>query len=188
MWLRVCCGVRIKLHGDFDKLPRPAVIVSNHQSSLETFILQRYFDPLTTILKKELLRIPFFGWGLKSLNPIAIDRSQPAQALKLIRKEGLAHLSACHNVLIFPEGTRKPVGELGDYKRSAADLAKAAKVPIIPIAHNCGENWINKRFIKYPGTVNVFVGAPILLTNTDTKEVMQTIQEWTKKQIHCERF
>lgn len=177
-WLRVCCGITHKIHGDIKHLPSPCVIVANHQSPWETIFLQLQFYPLTTVLKRELLRIPFFGWGMRILKPIAIDRSNPVQALKQIKKTGVERLKEGQSVLIFPEGTRQPVDQLGNFTRSGADIAKAADVPIVVIAHDAGHYWMNKKILKNPGTVNVYVGDVISVGDKNTKQVMQDIHQW----------
>jgi 1-acyl-sn-glycerol-3-phosphate acyltransferase len=182
-WLRLCCGVRVEIQQETNTLPKPCIVVSNHQSAWETIFLQLKFYPLTTVLKKELLNIPFFGWGLRILEPIAIDRSQPIQALKLIKKTALKRLQAGKNVLIFPEGTRNPVGELGSYTRSAADIAKRAAVPIVPIVHNAGSFWLNKQLIKKPGTIKVIIGEAVYPSDKDTKVIMENIETWTQTKL-----
>ena len=136
LWIRICCGVSFNVIGKrhFDRYP--CVVMAKHQSTWETMFLQYYFGPVSTILKKELLRIPFFGWGLASLRPIAIDRSNPIQALKDVKSKGIERLKEGNNLLIFPEGTRTPIGQIGNYARSGADIAVSAGVPIIAVAHN----------------------------------------------------
>lgn len=185
-WLRLCCGVRYQVIGDAHKSQKPYVLVSNHQSTLETFFLQKEFFPLVTVLKKQLLSIPFFGWGLRLMEPIAIDRASPAQALKQVKKMGVQRLNNNRNLLIFPEGTRMPVGQLGSFKRSAVDIAKAAGVPIIPVAHDSGRFWLNKKFIKKPGLVKVIVGEPIDPKSKDSKELMADIQAWMEQQLNAD--
>jgi 1-acyl-sn-glycerol-3-phosphate acyltransferase len=175
-WLAVCCGIRHNVEGNQTALPSPCVIIANHQSPWETIFFQLHFYPLTTVLKRELLRIPFFGWGMRILRPIAIDRGNPMQALKQIKKVGVERLKQGQNVLIFPEGTRQPVEQLGNFARSGADIAKAAGVPIIVVAQNGGHYWHNKKIIKTPGTVNVTIHDPIDVTDKNTKEVMQDIK------------
>ncbi|MEO0442979.1 MAG: lysophospholipid acyltransferase family protein [Pseudomonadota bacterium] len=181
-WLKITCNVRINITGNTQFPSGASVIVANHQSPWETFFFQRYFSPLTTILKKELLNIPFFGWGLRLMDPMAIDRSQPFQSLKQIQEMSLQRLALGKNVLIFPEGTRMPVDQLGEYKRSAADIAKQAGVPIIPIAHNSGTHWLNKKLIKLPGVIQVVIGEPIFIEQQSTKVVIKSIQQWTEQQ------
>ncbi len=177
-WLAVCCGITYQVKGDINNLPKPCVVIANHQSPWETIFLQLQFYPLTTVLKKELLSIPFFGWGMKILKPIAIDRSNPMQALKQIKKTGVERLTSQQSVLIFPEGTRQPVNALGNFARSGADIAKAANVPIVVIAHDAGHYWKNKQFLKTPGVVNVTIQAPISIGDKTTKDVMQEAKQW----------
>lgn len=178
--LRFCCDLRYEVIGNLDKLPRPCVVVANHQSAWETLFLQWHCRPISAVLKKQLLSIPFFGWGLRLTQPIGIDRKQPTQAIKQIKTEGLARLQAGKNVLIFPEGTRMPPDQLGSYMRSAADIAKQAGVPIVPIVHNAGYHWVNKKFIKIPGTIKVIIGEPVDLSEQNTKSAMQAIHAWTQ--------
>lgn len=181
--LRVCCNIRYEIKGNLENITTPCVIVANHQCPWETLFLQWYFRPVSAVLKKQLLSIPFFGWGLKMTQPIGIDRSNPTQAIKQIKILGLERLTAGRNVLIFPEGTRMAPGELGNYMRSAADVAKQANVPLIPVAHDAGKYWLNKKFIKNAGVVQVTIGEPIDLSDKNTKAVMKEIQQWTQQQL-----
>jgi 1-acyl-sn-glycerol-3-phosphate acyltransferase len=182
-WLSVCCGIRYQVIGDLSTIPRPCVVVANHQSPWETIFLQLHFYPLTTVLKRELLRIPFFGWGMRILRPIAIDRSNPMQALKQIKRVGIERLHEGQSVLIFPEGTRQAVNKLGGFARSGADIAKSANMPIVAIAHNAGCYWVNKKIVKTPGTVTVYVSDIITVDDKNTKEVMQNIQQWIEDKL-----
>lgn len=182
-WLRICCGVKLNIVGKVDRSAYPCVVMANHQSTWETMFLQYYFGPVSTILKKELLRIPFFGWGLASLRPIAIDRNNPIQALKDVKSKGLLRLKQGNNLLVFPEGTRVPLGEKGNYARSGADIACSAGVPVIPIAHNGAECWPNKSLVKYPGTITVVIGAPISTEGRDRKELTESVKNWIEEQV-----
>ncbi len=156
------------------------MIVSNHQSVWETYFLQGYLMPVCTVLKKELLGIPFFGWGLRLYDPIPIDRKNPVASIKKIKKDGVQRIQSGSSVLIFPEGTRRPPGDIGTYARSAVDIAKATGVPIIPIVHNAGCFWLNKRMIKIAGNIEMIIGEPIIVGDRGTKEVIAEIQEWTE--------
>ena len=182
-WLAVCCGIRHQIIGDLKAIPRPCVVVANHQSPWETIFLQLHFYPLTTVLKRELLRIPFFGWGMRILRPIAIDRSNPMQALKQIKRVGIERLHEGQSVLIFPEGTRQAVNKLGSFARSGADIAKSANMPIVVIAHDAGHYWANKKIAKTPGTVKVYVSDVITVDDKNTKEVMRNIQQWIEEKL-----
>ena len=164
-WLNISCGITLRVDG-LENLPdAPCVILSKHQSGWETFYLQRLFRPVSTILKKELFWIPFFGWGLYFTHPIAIDRSNPREA------QG-------NNVLIYPEGTRTPVGEIGQYGRSGAALAIAAGVPVIPVSQNSGYCWPAHTFIKWPGKIHVSIGKPIDTSDTDSRQLTEQVKDW----------
>jgi len=157
--------------------------MAKHQSTWETMFLQYYFGPVSTILKKELLRIPFFGWGLASLRSIAIDRSSPIQALKDVKNKGLERIKQGNNLLIFPEGTRIPLGTVGNYARSGADIAVTAGVPIIAVAHNAAECWPHKQFLKYPGTITVVLSEPIATEGKDRKALTEDVKTWIESEI-----
>ncbi|MBW0961594.1 1-acyl-sn-glycerol-3-phosphate acyltransferase, partial [Escherichia coli] len=117
-----------------------------------------FFEPLSQVLKRELLYVPFFGWALALLKPIAIDRSQPKLALKQLAKQGDECLKKGVWVLIFPEGTRIPVGQMGKFSRGGTALAVNAGLPVLPIAHNAGQYWPKAGWAKYPGTIQVVIG------------------------------
>lgn len=128
IWLtRVVAGIRYEVRG-LENIPeKPCVILSKHQSTWETFFLSGFFEPLSQVLKRELLYVPFFGWALALLKPIAIDRSQPKLALKQLAKQGDECLKKGAWVLIFPEGTRIPVGQMGKFSRGGTALAVNAR-------------------------------------------------------------
>lgn len=183
VWLRIVCGVRYRVEG-LEKLPsRPYVVVAKHQSEWETFFLQLPFAPVCTILKKELIEMPVFGWGLATVKPIAIDRSAKREALKQIVDDGCSRLAEGISVLIFPEGTRTEIGKVGRYARGGADLAHKAGVPLVPVAHNAGECWPGKRFIKYPGLVTVVIGEAIHSNGADSRTLMNRAQAWIEAEV-----
>jgi 1-acyl-sn-glycerol-3-phosphate acyltransferase len=182
-WLWLCCGINVKIIGQRHPEQFPCVVLAKHQSTWETMFLQYYFGPVSTILKKELLRIPFFGWGLATTRPIAIDRKNPVQALKDVKKKGLERLQQGNNILVFPEGTRIPLGQVGNYARSGADIACSAGVPVVPVAHNAAECWPHKQFLKYPGTITVVIGEPIRTEGRDRKELTEAVKVWIEDQI-----
>jgi 1-acyl-sn-glycerol-3-phosphate acyltransferase len=181
--LRLCCGISVEIHGA-DNIPdQPVVIMAKHQSTWETFFLQLYFAPLSTILKHELLRIPFFGWGLALLRPIAIDRGNPRAALKKVKTEGMKRLEEGNNILVFPEGTRTPLGQVGNYARSGADIAIAADAPILAIAHNAGLHWPMHTLSKRPGKIQVSIGEPIYPEGRNSREITEEVKNWIEAQI-----
>ncbi len=181
--LRWICGIRYEIIGNKPTMDTPFVVMAKHQCAWETFFLQVYFSPLSTILKRELLRIPFFGWGLALTRPIAIDRSNPLKALKDINKKGLARLSQGNNILVFPEGTRVPVGENGNFARSGADIAVKGEVPIVPVAHNAGRFWVNKKFAKNPGKITIVIGEPISTAGKTSKAVTAEVKSWIEEKM-----
>lgn len=184
VWLRLTCGVRYRVIGMDNVPPAPFVIVAKHQSQWETFFLQYPFAPVATILKIELLKVPVFGWGLKTVKPIAIDRSQRRESLRYIVEEGSRRLAEGISVLIFPEGTRTDPGKIGRYARGGADLAIRGQVPLLPIAHNAGECWPARRFIKIPGLVTVSIGAPIAWDDAaDGKSLMTLAEHWIEAEL-----
>jgi 1-acyl-sn-glycerol-3-phosphate acyltransferase len=182
-WLWACCGIRFRIVGKLHKEKYPCVFLAKHQSTWETMFLQYYLGPVSTILKKELLRIPFFGWGLASLRPVAINRQNPIQALKDVKQKGIERLKEGNNLLIYPEGTRMPLGVVGNYARSGADIAITAGVAVVAIAHNAAECWPHKHFLKYPGIITVVFSEPIETNGCDRKELTERIKTWIEDQI-----
>jgi len=180
-WLNISCGIKLKVDG-LENIPNtPCVVMSKHQSSWETYYLQRLFRPVSTILKRELLKIPFFGWGLYFMHPIAIDRDNPREAMRQVMSQGKERLQQGNNVLVYPEGTRVKHGTSGKYARSGASLAIAAEVPVIPIAHNAGYCWEVGEFIKRPGTIHVVIGPVMDSNDTDSRTLTNNVQQWIEE-------
>lgn len=178
LWLRITCGVKIKLQG-LDNIPKNAcVVVSNHQSTWETFFLQYLFVPASVILKRELLWIPLFGWGLYFMRAIAIKRSNPAGAIRQVLKQGKQRLAAGINVVIFPEGTRIRTSDVGNFMTSGAALAKSAGVPILPVRHNAGLCWPADSWLKTPGTITLAIGTPIDTSEGNPRELTERTRQW----------
>ncbi len=159
VWLaRIMVGIGYELKG-LENIPeKPCVILAKHQSTWETLFLSALFEPLSQVLKRELLYVPFFGWAIAMLKPIAIDRSNPKAALKQLAKQGHECLGQGAWVLIFPEGTRVPAGQIGKFSRGGAALAVNANLPVLPIAHNAGEFWPKQGWGKKPGVIQVVIG------------------------------
>jgi len=177
-WLALTCGVKFRVHGRANVPKRNCVLIAKHQSQWETFFLLTLMAPIVTVLKKELLKIPFFGWGLRTLSPIAIDRSNPKQAMRDIMAQGQLRLEQGFTVLIFPEGTRVAPGETSTWARSGAQLAIDNNVPVLPVAHNAGVYWPARRFIKFPGTIDVYIGEPVAAGDMNSKEFTETLKQW----------
>ena len=183
-WLRICCGVKVRVTGR-ENLPTEGsyVVISNHQSEWETLYFQLLIRPQAVVLKQELLRIPLFGWALALLKPIALDRSKRRGALKQLLEQGKARLAEGIPLLIFPQGTRLPVGELGKLNKGGSMLAVSSEVPIVPVAHNAGLYWPGKSFIKYPGTVEVAVGPAIATKGRTVDEVHAESTSWLEAKM-----
>ena len=182
-WLRLICGVRYKVYGRENLPTETYVALAKHQSPWETIFLQYCLGSASTVLKRELLRIPLFGWGLRLANPIAIDRSNPKAALKQTQTVGLERLAQGIDLLIFPEGTRTPVGKKGKYARGGANIAVAAGAPVVPIAHNAGTCWPAHQLIKNPGTITVVIGEPIDTRGKTSREVTDQVAEWIEAEV-----
>ncbi|RVU29844.1 lysophospholipid acyltransferase family protein [Neptunomonas marina] len=183
-WLRICCGVKVNVEGR-ENLPKEGafVAIANHQSEWETIYFQILIRPQCIVLKKELLKIPFFGWALGLLNPIAIDRSQRRGALKQLLGQGKARLEEGIPVSIFPQGTRLPVGERGKFNKGGAMLAASAGVPVVPIVHDAGKYWPGKSFAKTPGTITLRIGKPVASQDRTVDEIHQESVGWLLAQM-----
>jgi len=180
MWLlRHLNGVEIEVRG-LEHIPkdRPVVVMPNHQSQWETFYLQLLISPQATILKRELLWVPFFGWGLALLRPIAIDRRHGSQALKTILRDGKQRLDDGVSVVIYPEGTRQPPGVIGTFTAGGAMLAARAGVPVLPVAHNSGDCWPGRSFLRFPGTIRLRFGEPIPVEGKSPKVITAEVEAW----------
>ncbi len=183
MWLlRHLNGVRVEVEG-LEHIPkgRAVVVMANHQSQWETFYLQLLISPQATILKRELLWVPFFGWALALLKPIAINRSKSTQAIKTVQRVGKQRLDAGISVVIFPEGTRQPPGTLGRFNGGGASLAIHAGVPVLPVVHNSGDCWPARSIKRYPGTIRLIIGKPISVAGKSTDAVKTEVREWISR-------
>lgn len=181
--LRPLCGVQIREQGTENIPDQPCVVMSKHQSAWETLALTKYFHPSTWVLKKSLLNIPFFGWGLRLLQPIAIDRSAAKNARQQVLEQGVQRLDAGQWVLIFPEGTRMAPGEKGRYQGGGVQLAIQAGRPIVPVAHNAGKVWPRRSFLRYPGIIDVIIGPPIETVGRQTSAVLAELEAWIEGQM-----
>ncbi|WP_312571517.1 lysophospholipid acyltransferase family protein [Stutzerimonas balearica] len=187
VWLaRTLLDIRYEVRGAEHVPQRPCVILAKHQSTWETFFLSAYFEPLTQVLKRELLRVPFFGWAMMLLKPIAIDRDNPKAALRQVAKQGQERLEQGIWVLIFPEGTRVPVGQPGKFSRGGTALAVNAGLPVLPIAHNAGVFWPRSGWNKHPGTIEVVIGPAMHAEGEGPRaiaELNQRAEDWINAQV-----
>jgi 1-acyl-sn-glycerol-3-phosphate acyltransferase len=164
-------GISWKIEGKENIPKEPCVLLSNHQSAWETFFFQAFFSPQVTVVKKELLRIPFFGQSLAAAKAIAIDRSKPKQALNKIKTQGKQAIDAKKWVLIFPEGTRSKAQIIKKFSRGGATLAKHAQTVALPIAQNSGCCWLNNSWLKLPGEIKITILKPITTDDKTPEEI-----------------
>jgi 1-acyl-sn-glycerol-3-phosphate acyltransferase len=181
--IRGILGIRYRVIGR-EHLPSvPSVILCKHQSAWETIATQRIFPPVAYVLKRELLKIPFFGWGLAQMPIISIDRAAGKDALKQVIDQGKQRIAEGFWVVIFPEGTRAAIGSAKRYKIGGASLATAAGVPVVPVAHNAGEFWRRNAFIKSPGEIIFSIGPTIETTGRTAEEVNAQAEAWIEGEM-----
>ena len=193
-WLRVAVhsgtwilGIQNRVTG-MENLPigakDPAVLLVKHQSTWETFVMPTLMPhPLAYVFKKELLRVPFFGWAMARMDMIHIDRGQRSQAFTKVVNQGKRLMGEGVWVIMFPEGTRIPRGQVGQYKTGGTRLAIEAGVPVIPIAVTSAKCWPTRAFVKTPGVVDISIGPPIDSTGRSPDELMQEVQTWIEAEM-----
>ncbi|MDA0224743.1 MAG: lysophospholipid acyltransferase family protein [Proteobacteria bacterium] len=179
---RLVLGIHVRVEGRANLPAGPAVLLAKHQSAWETIAFQVLFPPQVYLLKRELLWIPFFGWGLALMSPIAIDRSRGRAALKALAQGGAERIAQGFWVVVFPEGTRVSPGARRAYQPGGAWLAARSKVPVVPVAHNAGLVWPRNAFLKYPGTITVRIGPAIDTAGRDPKTITALAEEWIETQ------
>lgn len=178
-WLQVTCGVYYEVKGLENILQDgPGIIFSKHESAWETLALTKIFPPQAWVLKRELLWVPFFGWALAVLEPIAIDRNAGRKAINQIIEQGIARLKAGRWIVVFPEGTRIAPGETKKFGVGGALLAAKSGYRVIPVAHNAGEFWPKRGFLKKPGTIKVIIGKPIQTEGRKATEINDEAEQW----------
>lgn len=183
-WLKLCCRIDYKVETQAPLPDEPSVVLANHQSAWETILFQKIFPAQSYLLKKELLWIPFFGWGLAANEPIAIDRSQKTKALKQLIAEGKERLKRGRWIIVFPEGTRMPVGQPGEFQAGGAYIACKAGAPVVPVAHNAGAFWSKgNAFSKKPGTVTVIIGKAINTNGRKPRDVNAEAEAWIRETL-----
>ncbi|CAH1905542.1 Phospholipid and glycerol acyltransferase [Candidatus Nitrotoga sp. HW29] len=184
LWLlRVVCGIRMDVRGAENIPTKPCLVLCKHQSAWETIALQKVFPPQVWVIKRELLWLPFFGWGLAMTSPVAIKRSEGREAIKQLLRQGKERLALGFCVVIFPEGTRIPFGQRGRYKIGGALLGASSGVPIVPVAHNAGKLWGRESFFKYPGVITMSIGTPIDPAGLKAEEINQRVEEWIETEV-----
>jgi 1-acyl-sn-glycerol-3-phosphate acyltransferase len=181
---RVVCGIEYEIKGRENWPDAPAIVLSKHQSAWETiFLLANTPRPLVFVFKKEILYIPFFGWGIALLRMIPIDRKQGKNAFRMVAEIGKRRLRDGQWIIMFPEGTRTKVGSQGKYKSGGTRLAIDTKTQVVPIAVNSGECWPKNSFIKRPGKITVSIGKPISSEGQTPDGMMEQVEQWIESEM-----
>lgn len=184
--LKLLCGVNYSVEG-LEHLPSTsAIVLAKHQSAWETLAIPSVLQPrqLCMVYKKELQYIPFFGWGIKMLRMVPIDRKNGVEAFEQIKKMAAQRMKEGAWMMFFPEGTRVPPGFKQRYKTGGVRLALATGVPIIPVAHDAGEYWKRKSFWKTAGTVTLRFGPPIHPEGHTVESLVSEVEQWIESQMH----
>lgn len=183
-WLERMCGLRCEVRG-LENIPPEGggIVMAKHQSTWETMALQRWFEPQTWVLKRELMHMPLFGWAIALLEPIAIDRNARGGAVRVMCEEGAKRLRDGRWVVIFPEGTRMPPGQRGRYRVGGGVLAARTGATVIPVAHNAGEFWGRNQILKRPGVIQVRIGPPIDSRGKSAHEIMHAVESWIEAEM-----
>lgn len=187
-WTAYCCwlmevvlGVRFNIFGEENIPNQPCVIVANHQSIFDGIVFDEILPKHSYVAKQSILKIPVFGWLFALSNPIVIDRRDKAGAMKKIIRQGIRRMQAGIWVVIFPEGVRRGADKVGRYKRGAANLAKSAMQPIVPIYQNSSECFTRRGGYKGTGTINILIGGRIESANKSAKALNKAVYDWTKE-------
>jgi len=182
-FLKISCNLDYQIKGKENIPEQASLILSNHQSTWETLAFQHFLPNQLWVLKKELLRVPVFGWGLALISPIAIDRRAGKKAIDQIVEQGEKKLDQGRWVIVFPEGTRIAPGVDSKYKMGGFIFATRINHPVVPVAHNAGEYWPKHSFIKYPGCITVSIGKPFNAQGMSAEEVKQKAEGWIKQEL-----
>ena len=180
--LKHIVGLKYRIIGAENIPDRPSIICAKHQSGWETLALQDIFPPQVYVAKRELFKIPFFGWGLKLVKTIGIDRNNRREANEQLIKQGLARKNEGYWITIFPEGTRLAPGKRGKYKLGGARMAKMFEMDIVPVALNSGEFWPKNSFLKYPGEITVVICPPVPHASGSEAELMEKCEHLIETQ------
>jgi len=184
LWLiRRLLGIEHEVRGRENIPGEPCVILSKHQSAWETITYSTIFPPHVYVIKRELLWIPFLGWGLGLMSPIAINRAHRKVAMQRLIELGGERLEQGFSIMVYPEGTRVAVGRRGIYKLGGAVIAVNNGAKVLPVAHNAGLVWPRNSFRKSPGKITVVIGPAIEAAGRDPRELNAEVQEWIESRM-----
>ncbi len=187
LWtLKVFCGLKYEVEG-LENIPQDGfIIMSKHSSTWETLALQKFFEPLVWVVKRELTRLPFFGWALLAMNAIALNRGTGRKAINQLISESKAHMDKGRILMLFPEGTRVLPTQHKPFKLGGAIVSQRTGYAVLPIAHNAGEFWPRHSWIKWPGTIRVVIGKPISPDGKKPEQIIAEVGDWITRE--CERI
>jgi 1-acyl-sn-glycerol-3-phosphate acyltransferase len=181
--LKLLCRLDYKVEG-WENLPAGNhIFLMKHSSAWETIAQMAFFPPLVWVMKREIMWIPFVGWGCKLAKCIAIDRKAGASAVNQVLAQGKARLDMGAWIMIFPEGTRMPAGETRKYGVSGALLASKTGVKIVPVAHDAGYFWPRRGLLKKSGMITVRIGPPIEAAGRDVRQINDETQQWMEAEV-----
>jgi 1-acyl-sn-glycerol-3-phosphate acyltransferase len=179
----VICGVRYRVLGAEHIPAHGCVILSKHQSAWETMAFQLIFPPQVYVIKRSLLWIPFFGWGLALTSPIAIDRSAGMRAMRKMLEQGAKRLMDGFWIVVYPEGTRLAPGVHAPYQTGGAAIAVRAGAAVLPVAHNAGRCWPRNSFVKRPGLITVSIGPAIDTRGKKADALTREVEDWIESEM-----
>ena len=183
-WLKITCDLTHTVEG-LDNIPAEAsIVMSKHQSAWETLAIQLIFPTQVWILKRELLWLPIYGWGLASMQPIAIDRGSAIKSFRQIAKQGCERLAEGLWVVIFPEGTRVAPGQSKKYLPGGGMLAEKSGAMIVPVAHNAGYFWPRNSITKKSGVIQMVIGPAIDPKGKTAAEITAEVEEWIENTVN----
>lgn len=182
-WLQLTCKLRYEVQGSENISAQPGIVFSKHQSTWETLTLNFWFTPQSWVIKRELLWAPIFGWGAYMMDPIALDRGAGKKAIDQLVEQGRQRLEKGRWIIIFPEGTRIAPGKKGRYRIGGAVLAERTGYPITPVAHNAGEFWPRRQFIKKPGVIQVRIGPRIETKGKTAQQILDEAEHWIESEM-----
>jgi len=176
--LRYFCGLKYQVEGMENIPDKGFILMSKHSSTWETIALQKFFDPLVWVVKRELTRVPFFGWSLIVLKAIALDRGTGSKAIKQLVRESRQRMDQGLILMMFPEGTRVLPMQHKPFKIGGAIVSHKTGYAVLPIAHNAGEFWPRHSWIKWPGTIRLVIGKPIEPEDKKSDQIIKEVEEW----------
>ena len=185
--LRVLCRLDYVVEGREHLPTRSSIVLLKHSSAWETLAQLKIFPLQTWVLKRELMWVPILGWVLYLLKPIAIDRRGGGVAVQQVLEQGRARLAEGIWVMVFPEGTRMPVGQTRRYGMSGVLLAQAEGLPIVPVTHNAGYFWPRRGWLKKPGIVRLVIGPPIETKGVEPRTINERAQQWIESTLETLR-